>query len=140
MEVSKNIFFPTKWIIGDDQILGQSEEKEFVSFEIGQETIPCHFYFKKSRHTPNPVIGYCIHQDFKDEDEVMGFLLTQNKELPGSSLLSKMLLGWGKVDYAVCLHTPNGVWLLRSIFQMMMTWEEMKDWKEIFKVLSEGTR
>lgn len=140
MAMDKNTFFPTKWIVGDDQILGQSKEREFVSFEIGQETIPCHFYFKKSRYTPNRVIGYCIHQDFKDEDEVMNFLLAQNREMKEASYLSQMCRGWGKVDYAVCLRTPNQILLLRSISQMRMTWEEMKDCKEIFKVLSDGTR
>ncbi len=139
MAYSTSSFFPTKWIAGNDQILGQSEEKEFVGFKIDELEIPCHFYFKKSRYTPNPVIGYCINQDFENEDEVMSFLLAQNKEMQEASLLSKMVEGCGKVEYAVCLHTPHEVRLLRSISQMKMTWELMKDWKEIFQVLAKNT-
>lgn len=106
-------------------------------FELNEVRVPCHFYFQKTELSPHPVVGYYIDSDFESEDEIQQYLFADNKERRESSLLEMMYSCGSKEDYAVCIRTPNQIFLLRSILQNMMTWELMDDWKEIFRVLAD---
>jgi hypothetical protein len=111
--------------------------KQLEYFELNEVRVPCHFYFQESEYSPHPVVGYYIDFDFENEDEIQQYLFADNKERRENSLLEMMFKGWSKEDYAVCIRTPNQIFLLRSILQDKMTWELMDDWCEIFRVLGE---
>jgi hypothetical protein len=135
MEHSISTYLPPDLIVGT---YWGVIPKQLEYFELNEVRVPCHFYFQESEYSPHPVVGYYIDSDFENENEIQQFLFADNnKERRENSLLEMMFKGGSKEDYAVCIRTPNQIFLLRSILQNMMTWELMDDWKEIFRVLAE---
>ncbi len=134
MEHSKNTFLPGDLITGNFQM---NTGDGLVYFEKEDAQVPCHFYFRESKYSPNAVVGYRIDMDFENEDAIQHYLFAEQKEKGEHSLLEMMFKGFYNADYAVCIRTPHQLFLLRSILQAMMTWELMDQWERIFKVLEE---